>query len=384
VTLQRPLSKSERTLSDTCTWLKSKKLTAKTLPIDFRDMDGRQTPIDLARIVLGEPQQRVKRHTKSELEKITGDWRSRHFPSGLGDVSASSATAVKQLDDLLDRKTGHLFLDMLRLPSNAIAFYRPYHLEPLDRWGIYIFVNRVLAYAQRVRFSIPFFPNVSKEVFMHLVLFEIFHHEFYHHLVESAATTIEIMADALGATVPCYLDYRQAVHHGKFTWHRHQPLEEALANAYAYNSFSFISRVRAGYRNALVRSYQNNIAAHWRKEGPGYRDAANYIDGEQVPANGDLLAMLLGRMPHPGLLQIAQAVMPNGFSAFIRKPEIPTHFVGSLAEIEALYALVPAPNETYCELFWPLDTSRVDVLLKYRDQQRKDAKKIREHSNAGS
>jgi hypothetical protein len=124
----------------------------------------------------------------------------------------------------------------------------------------------------------------------------------------------------------------------------------------------------------LVGSYQKNIRAYWLKEGPGYRDAANYIDGEQIPGNGDLLAMLLGRKPHPGLLQIAQAVMPNGFSAFIRKPEIPTHFVGSLAEIDALYALVPAPNETYCELFWPLDTSRVDVLLKARQQQRKDAK----------
>jgi hypothetical protein len=111
------------------------------------------------------------------------------------------------------------------------------------------------------------------------------------------------------------------------------------------------------------------------EEGPGYRDAANYIDGAQIPANGDLLAMILGRMPHPAMLQIAQAVMPNGFSAFIRKPEIPTYLVGSLAQIEALYALVPAPAETYCELFWPLDTSRLDVLLKDRHQQRRDAKK---------
>jgi hypothetical protein len=67
----------------------------------------------------------------------------------------------------------------------------------MDRWGIYIFVDRLLNYAEQVRFRAPFFPDVSKELFMHLVVFEIFHHEFYHHLVESAATTLEIVADAL-------------------------------------------------------------------------------------------------------------------------------------------------------------------------------------------
>jgi hypothetical protein len=134
------------------------------------------------------------------------------------------------------------------LPTNVIAFYRPYHLEPIDQWGIYIFVDRLLRYGAQVRFSVPFFPEVSKELFMHLVLFEIFHHEFYHHLVESAATTVEILADALGVKTPGYINYRRAVHARSFTWHKHQPLEEALANAYAYNSLSFISRVKAGYR----------------------------------------------------------------------------------------------------------------------------------------
>jgi hypothetical protein len=123
-----------------------------------------------------------------------------------------------------------------------------------------------------------------------------------------------------------------------------------------------------------VGSYQKNIAAYWDREGPGYRDAANYIDGEQVPANGELLAMLLGRTPHQALFQVAQAVMPSGFSAFIRKPEIPTYLVGAPEQIDALCRLVPAPNETYYNLFWPLDTSRVDALLEARDAQRKAAK----------
>jgi hypothetical protein len=264
---------------------------------------------------------------------------------------------------------------MDRLPVNAIAFYRPFHLKPFERWGVYIFVKPLLDYAEGVKISLPFFPTASKEMLMHLVIFEMFHHEFYHHLVECAATTIEIIADAMGNTIPRFLDYRQRSYEKGFTWHHHQPLEEALANAYAYNSLSFISRVKAGYRDALVGSYQRNLAAHWRREGPGYRDAEHYIEGNQVPANGDLLAMLLGRGQHPALEQVAQSVMPSGFSAFVGKPDIPTFLVGSPDEVASFHQLVPAPNETYCHLFWPIDTKPVDEMLKKRHEEREAIKR---------
>jgi hypothetical protein len=122
------------------------------------------------------------------------------------------------------------------------------------------------------------------------------------------------------------------------------------------------------------------LTFYWRTEGPGYRDAANYIAGEQVPANGDLLAMVLGRAPHPAFLQIAQAVMPSGFAAFLGKPDIPTYLVGTPDEISAFHDLVPAPNETYCHLFWPIDTKSVDSMLKARHQERLAAKR---HSQRG-
>jgi hypothetical protein len=323
-------------------------------------------------MVLGLPIKRATKHSQSELDVITKAWSSVVAP----EKEARRKNKQEFLDALLDRRTSSLFLDMKRLPVNAIAFYRPVHLEPFNRWGIYIFVGRLLSYADGVKLSLPFFPQVSKEVLMHLVLFEMFHHEFYHHLVESAATTIEIIADAMGGPIlPRYLTYRHRSHGKEFTWHSHQPLEEALANAYAYNSLSFISRVKAGYRDALVASYQKNLAAHWQREGPGYRNAEHYIDGGQVPANGDLLAMVLGSEPYPALEQVAQSVMPNGFSAFVGKPDIPTYLVGSPDEVAAFHKLVPAPNETYCHLFWPLDTQKVDAMLKARHQEREAAKR---------
>jgi hypothetical protein len=82
-----------------------------------------------------------------------------------------------------------------------------------------------------------------------------------------------------------------------------------------------------------------------------------------------LLEMILDcdpQDPHPALDQVANSVMPNGFAAFVPKPDIPTYLVGKPEEIEAFHALVPAPNETYCHLFWPFDTTRIDALLKAR------------------
>ena len=71
-----------------------------------------------------------------------------------------------------------------------------------------------------------------------------------------------------------------------------------------------------------------------------------------------------------GLLeQIASAVMPSGYSAFVGKPEIPTYLVGSAAEVEAFHALVPAPNDTYCNLFWPLDDTDASKALKARHEE---------------
>ncbi len=112
----------------------------------------------------------------------------------------------------------------------------------------------------------------------------------------------------------------------------------------------------------------------WRYEGPGYRDAGAYLSGAQVQGNGELLAMILGCDPHPALGQVAQSVMPNGFAAFVPKPDIPTYLVGQPEEIADFHKLIPAPNETYCHLFWPFDTTRIDALLKARHAARKVAR----------
>jgi hypothetical protein len=263
------------------------------------------------------------------------------------------------------------------MPPDAIAFYQPFHAEPAEQWGIYIFVDRLLSYASGVKLHLPFYNDSSDAIFLHLVLFEMFHHEFFHHLVECTATTIEIIAHNLGAKVPSYWEYREAVFHKRFDWCKDQPLEEALANAYAYNSLSFISRVRKTYRSYLVSLYQAALTRHWLREPPGYCAAAKYISGGQILGCANLLAMILGRPPSPGdaLERISQSVMPSGFAAYVGKPDIPTHLIGTPDAIQQYHELVPAPNETYCNMYWPLDTTAIDAALQKKKAEEEEKRR---------
>ena len=350
----------DETLDATVDWLREKGLTRTGT--DFRfSLDANLSQPTLLDPVLSWPLQRPRRRTRDELKAVCTSWK----PKSGKEVPTITDAQWSGLKD----KRGGLFLAVERLPADAIAFYRPFHIEPFAARGIYVFVDRLLRYARGVRFQLPMLQEVSESIFLHLVLFEMFHHEFFHHIVESAATPVEILASALGAAGPSYLGYRDKVWARAFTWQPHQPLEEALANAYAYNSLGFISRVKAGYKDYLVGLYKAALKRHWLKEPAGYREAKNYISGFQVAGCTDLLAMMLGRSEpayDDELVRIATSVMLNGFTAYVSKPEIPTYFVGDPEVVDKFYELVPSPNETYCNLFWPIDTEAADKLIRER------------------
>ena len=75
------------------------------------------------------------------------------------------------------------------------------------------------------------------------------------------------------------------------------------------------------------------------------------------------------------LLLLAKTVLPNGNSAFLQKPDVPTYLVGDDAALEEFRHLVPTPNETYTSLYWLGDTSAVDNYLKKRKQEEAASKK---------
>jgi hypothetical protein len=88
--------------------------------------------------------------------------------------------------------------------------------------------------------------------------------------------------------------------------------------------------------------------------------------------------MMLGRSEpshNDELVRIARSVMPNGFTAYVPKPEIPTYFIGQPEAVAEFYDLVPSPNETYCNLFWPIDTEAVDKRVRERKAKDDEARR---------
>ena len=321
--------------------------------------------------VIAAPTQRAQKLKREDIKALKKEYERKGKMAGLGGVNKDSLWQTIRSIYANVRE-----LEFERLPADAMAFYRPFHYTPFDQWGIYLMIEPMLRYHNNLK-NIAFETKIfSIETLMHLILYEIFHHEFFHHLTESTATTLEILSAAQGNSKSIYIEYRNRLQK-QLIEYPHTPLEEALANAYAWNSLGFISRVKAGYKTGVVKFYQKAIEKHWQFEPAGYRSAGFYIKGDYIFGGAHLLAQLIGKHGADGsipLVKIAQSVMPSGFSSFVGKPDIPTWLVGSPKALEIFYKLVPAPNEAYTQLFWPYDTSELD---QYIQQKKKEEKKKR-------
>jgi hypothetical protein len=354
-------------------WLEQQKLTRRATSmrvLSSRDPAMLQDRGDFG--LLGLPAHRVGRSTKRQLDFLK---RERASPEG-------SRRTPEHLDRLwreLQNPTAAVsMLAIDRMPADSLAFYRPFHWEPHGEWGIYMLVGPLLNYCRHLYSAFSaHLAAFTIETLLGCVLFEVFHHEFFHHTVECAATTIEIASAAFGRPRPIYANYWTGGYANEpgVGLHPDDPLEEALANSYAYNSFSFLSRTEIGHKLLCVKLYQKVLEKYWPTEPAGYQSAGKYINHEYVGGAAQLLAMLLSsrNVDPASLLLLAKRVMPNGNSAFLQKADVPTYFVGSASELRSLYGLVPAPSETYSSLLWLVDTSDVDRYLK--DRKAKESKK---------
>jgi len=322
---------------------------------------------------LGVPVHRCEPKTRGDLQELRKRFKGKPLPC----FDAGGDPVGKIWDDHRNRRDRVLALQINPVPADAIACYWPFHMVP-SHWGIYISVPRLLEYMEHLleacRGKLCLLGNV--ESILRCVLFEIFHHEFFHHMRESTATTMEILSAAFGNPKPLYREYRRHAYEGVVGEHPHKPLEEALANAYAHNSFGFISRVKLGYKAAEASLFQEVLQAGWAKYGPGYKHAGQYISqgqGKQGYVSGaaQLIAMILNstEVDVAALTMVAEKVMPRGHTAFCEKAAVPTYLVGPQEAINFLLENVPAPNETYTTFFWQRETEEIDKALRARKVQ---------------
>ncbi len=326
-------------MEDLCAWLEAKNLTRNGQGYD-RDTSGQQWSAVTDQLVLGVPCQRVEKKTQDEIKQITKE----HGERFTNEIRLQREEMERLWDEVRDPRSALRSLDPDRIPADAMAYYRPFHILPSDNWGIYLLVDRLLDYCNSLQKTLGKLHLFTPSTLATAVLFEIFHHEFFHHLAESTATSMEIICAGIGQPRRLYLDYWECRFQEVLGPHPHHPLEEALANAYAYNAFSFISRVKVGYRDSLSTLYQHTLKKVWPKEPAGYREASHYIRGGYVQGAAQLLAMFLNHasaLDDAPLLTLAKNVFPQGHTAFMAKPDLPTYLVGTPKQLEQFYFLVP-------------------------------------------
>lgn len=309
----------------------------------------------------------TKEDWDKEREKNTGEFSKR--------IEEHKDSIIKEV--LARPKEIHV--DIRRLPPDALAFYRPFHYAPNNEWGIYFVLPKFLDYMNDI--MQPFgrsYLMFQPEVVATLVMFEVFHHEYYHHLVESTAFTLETILAEFGIPDSLYLAYNKKERTPDILKYSHHcPLEEALANAYAYNSISFAQRTKLDFDSGVMKAYKAILKEHWRLEPDGYCDAENYIDDGTVRGNASLLKVIMSSDPTSNMeaLEVLVArVMPSGFTSMVPKPDIPTYFLGSPADFADLQKFVPNPRAAYAYLELPYNTNEISKAISAEKENRKKAK----------
>jgi len=149
----------------------------------------------------------------------------------------------------------------------VLAWYRSFHWNPTDKWGIYILDSGIYYIAQTVFNGVPQISRYGRPYNTLDLLCQsfrlLFLHEFFHYITDISATLIE-----LGDKSPQkrYVPYFKNIYQNIYlhpTTHD-EPIEEALANAYAYNRFQ-------------GRDIRNRIRNFMRGQPSGYSAFEEYI-----------------------------------------------------------------------------------------------------------
>lgn len=252
-------------------------------------------------------------------------------------------------------------LGIVRKPADYIAAYYPFHSFDINTWGIVIDVQAFLEYIDNLAIKYSN-KSIPKSLVARLAMFEIFHHEYFHHIVECMCTVFEILHDSNNSLNKIYLLYNA------FADEQQEivkllpdeiPLEEALANAYAYNSFTFISKMKKGYKTMLVKYYQKSLEYYWKTEPSGYRAAGKFIEGNYLYGAEKLIKLILPaltRKNNPPFEILAKEIFPNGNSTFFSKQNIPLFLQG-----------FPNENKKFITMFGDVRFFCTNIFSKYDD-----------------
>jgi hypothetical protein len=231
-----------------------------------------------------------------------------------------------------------------------VAYYLPFHLSSSEmegfkknkHWGVFIKLRSFLDYYETLLQNKSLLW-IDQDFLAHIVLFKIFNEQYFHHLIESTATTLEILLATLGRKRQVYKDYFL------ITFNENRNNINSVATSYAMRSFKFVNNADHVYKNEVIKILRRKFNG----------DSSKYTTDLNK-----LLLQLLRVDYYPDasipLEFITKQVMPRGHSAFKNKKEIPTWLVGNAHDLNDFIQLIPNPSETILRLFWARDTADID------------------------
>jgi hypothetical protein len=104
------------------------------------DLMDSPTPFSVP--VLGMPCHRQEKKTKADLDAIR-ERKGTLLSKSLGGAENDWA---KIWEHIRKPKEAVKLLDLNLTPADAMAFYRPFHFKPVEEWGIYLIVPKLLEY----------------------------------------------------------------------------------------------------------------------------------------------------------------------------------------------------------------------------------------------
>lgn len=170
-----------------------------------------------------------------------------------------SAIGLVPDHDLLDYWLNPKYKRPLRLPADAIAVYRPWHLWE-DDWGIYVSEEALTLFTA----GLAQLTGASLGQLAPLALRQILEHEWIHFAFEVAAAEI---GDALGEAV--YVGYVRERFGRADTRYSIGPLEEIVAS---WAEVEFARNPPRGFRRIRPRGYGRAVEHLLSRAGPGYSE----------------------------------------------------------------------------------------------------------------
>lgn len=217
------IDKTHHTVDDQSSWKDTKQWMIRNpdIPKELSNIEvvpdqphGRGYPI------LG-PIQRIRDEEQTEGEDEEQTEGTFRFPS-VGEMGA------QKIEELIEKQG-----------TDALAWYRPFHMDPQEKWGITILDQGIWYLARKLAIDLYGERDdyIADEILncRDIAKNFLYHHEMFHFKVELAATMMEM--NRLG--VPIYARYWGPNRGGEWfgspseVLRGHAPLEEALANSYA-------------------------------------------------------------------------------------------------------------------------------------------------------